>query len=271
MKIPLAGVIGSPIGHSLSPAVHGYWLRHYGIPGFYIPMEIADADLSQVLRTLPKAGFVGCNVTIPHKEAALSLADSVTGQAQRIGAANTLSFVDGQIIADNTDGYGFLTNLKQGAPAWQPQAGPAAVIGAGGAARAVAVALADAGCREIRITNRTRARAEELAAEFGLKAVAWSDRGDMLEGANLVVNTSAMGMVGQQTFDVPLDQLSADALVTDIVYTPLQTPLLQAAAARGCRTVDGLGMLLHQAVPGFERWFGHCPEVTAELRRTVLT
>ncbi len=270
MKIPLAGVIGAPVGHSRSPALHGYWLRHYGIAGHYVPLEIAGPDLSQVLRALPKAGFVGCNVTIPHKEAVLSLADTVSDQARRIGAANTLSFDENGFYADNTDGYGFITNLMQGAPGWDPLAGPVAVIGAGGAARAVVVALAEAGCQEIRIANRTAARADALAAEFGLTPVRWSERADMLEGATLVVNTSAMGMVGQEPLDLTLDRLSAAAVVTDIVYTPLQTPLLQAAAAHGCVTVDGLGMLLHQAVPGFERWFGRRPEVTADLRRAVL-
>ncbi|MFT3690714.1 shikimate dehydrogenase [Paenirhodobacter sp.] len=270
MNIPLAGVIGAPIGHSRSPALHGHWLRHYGLRGHYIPMEIAGADLEQVLRALPKAGFVGCNVTIPHKEAALRLADRVSDQARRIGAANTLSFDENGIFADNTDGYGFITNLRQGAPGWDPLVGPAAIIGAGGAARAIVVALIEAGCPEIRITNRSPARAEALAAEFGLDPVGWQARGEMLDGAALVVNTSAMGMVGQDPFDVPLDRLSPSAVVTDIVYTPLQTPLLIAAAARGCVTVDGLGMLLHQAVPGFERWFGLRPEVTDDLRRAVL-
>ena len=272
-RIPLAGVIGHPIHHSRSPVLHGHWLKTYGIRGHYIPMDVAEGDLQAVLRTLPKAGFVGCNITIPHKEAALALADVVSDRALRIGAANTLVFDEtGRIHADNTDGIGFLANLAEGAPGWQAEAGPAAVIGAGGAARAIVVALLEAGCPEIRISNRTRARAEALCAEFGprLVVVDWESVGTIFDGAATVVNTSSLGMAGKAAFDLPLDTLSAAAVVTDCVYTPLRTDFLNAAAARGCVTVDGLGMLLHQAVPGFERWFGRRPEVTAELRAVVL-
>ena len=272
-RIPLAGVIGSPIAHSRSPALHGYWLKHYGIPGHYIPMDVADGDLETVLRALPKAGFVGCNVTIPHKEKVLALADVISDRAALIGAANTLIFrADGRIHADNTDGYGFIANLREGAPNWQPAAGPAAVIGAGGAARAIIASLLEVGCPEIRISNRTRARAEVLRSEFGARVVVydWVQAGNMMEDALTVVNTSSLGMVGKAEFRVPLDALSSNAVVTDCVYTPLRTHLLEEAAAMGCTTVDGLGMLLHQAVPGFERWFGHRPEVTAELRAAVL-
>ncbi|MBW0158251.1 shikimate dehydrogenase [Sedimentimonas flavescens] len=272
-RIPLAGVIGSPIAHSRSPALHGYWLKHYGIKGHYIPMDVARDDLETVLRTLPKAGFVGCNVTIPHKEAALALADVVSDRAALIGAANTLIFrPDGKIHADNTDGYGFIANLRDGAPGWQPNAGPAVVIGAGGAARAIVASLLEVGCPEVRIANRTRARAENLRTEFGARVVVydWVQAGNMLEGAATVVNTSSLGMDGKAEFRVPLDALSPSAVVTDIVYTPLRTHLLQEAEAMGCATVDGLGMLLHQAVPGFERWFGQRPEVTQELRDAVL-
>ena len=272
-RIPLAGVIGSPIAHSRSPALHGYWLKHYGIRGHYIPMDVAAEDLETVLRTLPKAGFVGCNVTIPHKEAALAIADVISDRAALIGAANTLIFrPDGKIHADNTDGYGFIANLRDGAPGWKPGAGPAAVIGAGGAARAIVASLLEVGCPEIRISNRTRARAENLRTEFGARIVVydWVQAGNMLEGAATVVNTSSLGMAGKADFRVPLDALSSDAVVTDIVYTPLRTHLLQEAEAMGCVTVDGLGMLLHQAVPGFERWFGRRPEVTQDLRDAVL-
>ncbi|MCE5974178.1 shikimate dehydrogenase [Sinirhodobacter sp. WL0062] len=273
-RIPLAGVIGSPIAHSRSPALHGYWLKHYGIKGHYIPMDVAAEDLETVLRTLPKAGFVGCNVTIPHKEAALAIADVVSDRAALIGAANTLIFrPDGKIHADNTDGYGFIANLRDGAPGWQPGAGPAAVIGAGGAARAIVASLLEVGCPEVRIANRTRARAENLRTEFGARVVVydWVQAGNMLEGAATVVNTSSLGMDGKADFRVPLDALSPTAVVTDIVYTPLRTRLLQEAEAIGCVTVDGLGMLLHQAVPGFERWFGRRPEVTQDLRDAVLS
>jgi len=273
-RIPLAGVIGSPVAHSRSPAVHGYWLKHYGIAGYYVPIDVAQGDLETVLRTLPKAGFVGCNITIPHKERVLAIADVVSDRAALIGAANTLIFrPDGRIHADNTDGYGFIANLREGAPHWQPAEGPAAVIGAGGAARAIITSLLEVGCPEIRISNRTRARADALRAEFGARIVIydWVQAGNMLEDARTVVNTSSLGMIGKQEFRVPLDALSAEAVVTDCVYTPLRTTLLEEAEAIGCTTVDGLGMLLHQAVPGFERWFGQRPEVTPELRAAVLS
>lgn len=272
-RIPLAGVIGAPIAHSRSPVLHGFWLRRYGIKGHYIPMEVAQADLAEVLRLMPKMGFVGCNVTLPHKTAALELADIVTDRAALIGAANTLIFrKDGKIHADNTDGIGFLNNLRQEAPQWRPEAGPAAVLGAGGAARAVVSALLDAGAPEVRVANRTRTRADDLRHSFGTKVIVvdWNAAHEMLDGATTVVNTTTLGMVGKSEFKVPLTYLSPKALATDIVYTPLETPFLQAAAAKGCTTVDGLGMLLHQAVPGFERWFGHRPTVDAETRATVL-
>ncbi|MBK1634871.1 shikimate dehydrogenase [Rhodovulum adriaticum] len=272
-RIPLAGVIGSPVAHSKSPALHGHWLKRYGIAGYYIPMDVSRDDLRDALATLPRMGFVGLNVTIPHKEAVLGLADLVSDRAALIGAANTLIFrADGKVHADNTDGVGFTDNLRQGAPGWDPAAGPAAVLGAGGAARAVVSALAEQGVREIRLSNRTRARAEALRAEFGPKIVVydWVQAGNMIEGAATVVNTTSLGMVGKPEFRVPLDGLSPDAVVTDIVYAPLETALLKEARARGCVTVDGLGMLLHQAAPGFERWFGLRPEVDAAARAVVL-
>ncbi|ROU03162.1 shikimate dehydrogenase [Histidinibacterium lentulum] len=270
--IPLAGVIGHPIAHSRSPQLHGHWLSRYGLRGHYVPMNVAPDDLAEVLRALPRAGFAGVNVTIPHKRAALALADEVTESARRIGAANTLTFADGRIHADNTDGYGFLENLRQGAPGWDPAAGAATVLGAGGAARAVIVALMDAGVSEVQLTNRTRATAEALRAELGgpIRVRDWMQAGDALRDAALVVNTTSLGMTGGGPFLVPLDGLSADALVTDLVYTPLETPLLRGARDRGCRTVDGLGMLLHQGVPGFERWFGRRPEVDDATRAAVL-
>lgn len=270
---PLAGVIGLPIAHSRSPRLHGHWLRRYRLPGHYIPMPVLPEHLAEVLRVLPQAGFVGLNVTIPHKEAVLTLADTVTDRAALIGAANTLIFrPDGKIHADNTDGYGFIANLRQNAPDWVPEAGPAAVIGAGGAARAVVASLLDSGVPELRIANRTRLRAEQIKAEFGARLVVyeWAQLGNMLDGAATVVNATSLGMEGKQPLRVPLDALSPDALVTDLVYTPLMTPLLTEAQERGCRIVDGLGMLLHQAAPGFERWFGHRPEIDDETRRVVL-
>lgn len=272
-RIPLAGVIGSPIAHSRSPQLHTHWLKTLGIPGFYIPMDVAEADLETVLRSLPKMGFRGVNITVPHKEKALQLADMVTDRATIIGAANTLVFLeDGRIQADNTDGYGFIENLRQGAPVWQADRGPAAVLGAGGAARAVVAALLDAGVPEILLSNRTRNRAEALQSQFGRRVtvIDWVQAGNMLEEAVTVVNTTSLGMVGNPALRVPLDGLRKGAVVTDLVYAPLQTRLLIEAEKAGCVTVDGLGMLLHQAVPAFERWFGTRPEVDAATRAAAL-
>lgn len=272
-RIPLAGVIGDPIEHSLSPRLHGYWLKTMGLAGHYIPMRVSADNLEQVIRTLPKAGFVGCNVTIPHKEAVLKMADLVTDRAALMGAANTLIFrKDGQIHADNTDGYGFIENLRQGAPSWNPKSGPAAVLGAGGAARAIIASLLEIGVPELFLSNRTRTRADALRSEFGTRVtvIDWVQAGNMIDDAVTVVNTTSLGMVGKPELRVPLDGLKPGQVVTDLVYTPLQTPFLEAANAAGCTTVDGLGMLLHQAVPGFERWFGTRPEVTDGLRDAVL-
>lgn len=272
-RIPLAGVIGHPVAHSRSPALHGFWLKRYGIKGHYIPMDILQADLPEALKMLPKLGFVGANVTIPHKETVLALADIVTDRAALIGAANTLIFLkDGRIHADNTDGAGFIANLRQNAPQWQPAAGPAAVLGAGGAARAVVAALIEVGVPEIRLANRTRARAEAFRTDFGAKVTVWdwTQAGRMLEGAATVVNTTALGMTGKPDLTLPLDAIERGALATDIVYTPLKTQFLIEAEEAGATIVDGLGMLLHQAAPGFERWFGHRPEVDDATRKAVL-
>ena len=272
-KIPLAGVIGSPIAHSKSPQLHGHWLKVNGLKGHYIPMDINPDDLETVLRTLPKMGFVGLNVTVPHKEKVMEFADLVTDRATLIGAANTLIFrKDGRIHADNTDGYGFIQNLRENAPNWDPKSGPAAVLGAGGAARAVVASLIDAGVPEILISNRTRVRAEALKADFGnkLTVVDWVQAGNMLEDAMTVVNTTSLGMIGKPPLRVPLDGLRKDAVVTDLVYAPLKTRLLAEAEDIGCTTVDGLGMLLYQAVPGFERWFGVRPVVDTAARAAAL-
>jgi len=272
-RIPLAGVIGSPIAHSKSPQIHRHWLKTYGIAGHYIPMDVHPDDLETVLRTLPKAGFVGVNVTLPHKEKVLEIADLVTDRATLIGAANTLIFrKDGKIHADNTDGYGFIENLKAGAPHWDPRAGAAAVLGAGGSARAVISSLIDAGVPEIRLSNRTRIRADQLRDEFGnrIRVYDWVQAGNMLDDAALVVNTTSLGMMGKKELRVPLDGLRAPTVVTDLVYAPLKTNLLATAEQYGCTIVDGLGMLLHQAVPGFERWFGHRPDVDRATRAAAL-
>ncbi|WP_425044905.1 shikimate dehydrogenase [Primorskyibacter sp. S87] len=273
MRIPLAGVIGSPIAHSRSPRLHRHWLKTYGIEGHYIPMDVGRDDLEQVLRTLPKAGFVGVNVTIPHKETVLALADQVTDRATLIGAANTLIFrADGKIHADNTDGYGFIENLRNGAADWDPTSGPAVVLGAGGAARAVVASLIDAGVPEILLTNRTRVRSEQLRDDFGqrVRVIDWVQAGNVIEEGKLVVNTTSLGMIGKPELRVPLDGLVRGTVVTDLVYAPLKTRLLQVAEDAGCHTVDGLGMLLHQAVPGFERWFGTRPDVDNATRAAAL-
>jgi shikimate dehydrogenase len=272
-RIPLAGVIGSPVAHSKSPQLHRHWLNTHGIQGHYIPMDVSRENLEQVIRTLPQMGFVGVNVTIPHKEAVMRLADQVTDRAILIGAANTLIFrADGKIHADNTDGYGFIENLRNGISDWNPKAGPAVVLGAGGSSRAVVASLLDAGVEEILITNRTRVRADKLREDFGhrLTVIDWVQAGNVIEEAALLVNTTPLGMVGKPELRVPLDGLRPETVVTDLVYAPLKTHLLQTAAEVGCRTVDGLGMLLHQAVPGFERWFGPRPEVDVATRAAAL-
>ena len=272
-KIPLAAVIGHPIAHSKSPNVHGYWLRKYGLKGHYIPMDIAPEKLADLLPRLADLGFVGANVTIPHKEKVMEIADLITDRATLIGAANTLIFrKDGRIHADNTDGYGFIENIRQTIPDWDPKTGRAVVFGAGGASRAVLASLLDVGVPKILLTNRTRIRAEKLKEDFGnrIHVVEWVQAGNVLEEADLVVNTTSLGMIGKPEMRVPLDGLKPGAIVNDLVYTPLRTRLLTTAEERGCRVVDGLGMLLHQAVPGFERWFGKRPVVDENVRATVL-
>lgn len=272
-RIPLAGVLGHPVAHSRSPALHGFWLKRLGLKGHYIPIDVAPQDLRETLQILPRLGFVGVNVTIPYKEDVLKLADVVTDRAALIGSANTLIFrKDGKIHADNTDGAGFIANLRQHAPGWNPAAGPAAVLGAGGAARAVVAALIEVGVPEIRIANRTRPRAEALRSDFGAKVVVyeWVQTAAMIEGSATLVNTTSLGMVGKPDLQLPAGVLRPGMLVTDLVYVPLKTQLLIEAEAAGCTVVDGLGMLLHQAAPGFERWFGKRPEVDAATRAAVL-
>lgn len=272
-KVPMAGVIGAPIAHSKSPLLHRHWLKTYGLRGDYVALHVEPDDLAQVLAALPKMGFVGVNITIPHKVAVMALADQITDRATLIGAANTLTFrPDGKIYADNTDGYGFIENLRQGAPGWDPSRAPVTVLGAGGAARAVITSLIDAVANEIFLTNRTRTKAEALRSEFGSKVIVvdWVQAGNAIDGSGTVINTTSLGMTGSSEFRVPLDGLRPGMVVTDLVYNPLETRLLHEAAAAGCTTVDGLGMLLHQAVPGFERWFGQRPTVDAAARAAVL-
>ncbi len=269
----LAGIMGWPVGHSLSPRLHGHWLRRHGIDGAYVPLAVPPERLAEALRALPALGFRGCNLTIPHKEAALALIDRATPLARRIGAVNTVVVeTDGALAGDNSDGFGLLAGLAAGCPGWRAEAGPAVLLGAGGAARAVAVALLDAGAPEVRLLNRTPDRAQKLAAELDgpVAAVPWAERAAALDGAAALVNTTSLGMAGQPPLVLSLDALARTALVADVVYTPLITPLLAVARAHGHPVVDGLGMLLHQARPGFHAWFGVEPVVDQELRAAVL-
>lgn len=272
-EVPLAGVIGDPIAHSLSPRLHGHWLRRYGLKGHYVPLHVTHQNLAEVLRILPDMGFVGVNITIPHKEFVLSLATQVSDRAALIGAANTLTFLgNGQIQADNTDGAGFLSNIRQGLPGWTAAMGPALVLGAGGAAKAIVSALINDGAPKVIVVNRTRMRADALREQFGARVETqdWTRIADLVGDVALIVNTTSLGMEGQSSLSIDLSRLTPPTVVTDIVYKPLETELLAAARQMGCETVDGLGMLLHQAVPGFERWFGHTPMVDDDLRAAVL-
>ncbi len=254
----LAGVIGWPVSHSRSPRLHNHWLARHGIDGAYVPLPVAPADLAAAVRGLRAAGFAGANVTVPHKEAVLALCDRVLPPGQRAGAVNTLVFGPDGITGTNTDGAGFVENLR--AHGVDPAAGPALLLGAGGAARAIAAALLDLGV-PVTVANRSADRAAALAAALpGLRVVPWADRG-ALGGQSLLVNTTVLGMAGQDALDMPLDDAPPGLVVSDIVYVPPVTPLLANAAARGLRTVGGLGMLLHQAVAGFASWFGVTPAV----------
>lgn len=264
-----AGIMGWPVSHSLSPKLHGYWLSHYHINGSYEPMPVSPGDLAWAIGALASRGLCGVNVTIPHKETIIPLLDSIDDEAKAIGAVNTI-VVDakGRLHGSNTDAYGFLENIAPRLPASREKA---VVLGAGGAARAVCHALRRAGFKSIIVINRTRRRAEELARWFaGITVVDWPHRGEALADTDLLVNATSLGMTGKEPLDLDLSALPKSALVTDIVYAPLVTPLLAAAQARGNPVVDGLGMLLHQAVPGFAAWFGKKPEVTEALRTHVL-
>ncbi|MBT4741505.1 MAG: shikimate dehydrogenase [Rhodospirillaceae bacterium] len=270
----LAGVMGWPISHSLSPRLHGYWLREHEIDGAYVPLPVAPNNLEHALRALPSLGFSGVNLTVPHKESALPIMDTVTDIARRIGAVNTVFVTDdGKLTGTNTDASGFMENLRLNALAWLPTDGAAVVLGAGGAARAVVAALIDANVPEIRLLNRTFEKAVSLAEslEGPTKVIDWADRDEALSDAVLLVNTTILGMVNQPPLEISLKLLSKTAIVNDLVYAPLETELLFEARRLGRQTVDGLGMLLHQAVPGFEGWFGVRPDVSAELRQSVLT
>ena len=266
-KARLAGILGWPVSHSRSPPLHGFWLERHGIDGVYVPLPVREEDFAAAVRGLAAAGFAGANVTIPHKLAAFAVCDVVDASARRAGAVNTLVFRDGRIDGSNTDGSGFIANLR--AHGVDPAAGPALVLGGGGSARAVVAALQDAGA-PVSLANRTRARADTLAADLpGLTVLDWDARDAALADHALVVNTTSLGMAGNPALGLDLDRAPAGMAVADIVYVPLETPLLAAARARGLRTVEGLGLLLHQAVPGFTAWFGVEPIVDNELRRFV--
>jgi len=274
-----AGVMGWPVAHSLSPVLHGHWLKRYGIDGSYEAFPVRPEDLAEAISGLRRDGLRGTNLTVPHKEAAMALVDNVDETAQRIGAVNTLFMTpDGTLNATNTDAYGLIENIRAAAPdALEGRFGgkPVVILGAGGAARAAVVGLADIGVSEIRIVNRTVARAESLAGivsdqDVVVRALDWEKRDEALAGAGLLVNTTTLGMEGQAPLHINLDSLSEAAVVNDIVYAPLETELLSAARARGNPAVDGLGMLLHQARAGFREWFGIDPEVDDDLRNAVL-
>ena len=268
-----AGVMGWPVEHSRSPLLHGFWLRQHKIDGAYELLPVRPETLEAALRGLAAQGFAGCNLTVPHKQAALAIIDEVDASAARIGAVNTVIVRrDGALEGRNTDAFGFRENLRAAEPAWRASAGPAVVLGAGGAARAVVAALLDDGAPEIRLINRSPGHAAALAAALGgpIAVIEWRDRAAALGNAALLVNTTSLGMTGQPPLDLALDALPQTAIVNDIVYAPLETPLLAAARRRGNPVVDGLGMLLHQARPAFAAWFGVTPEVTPALRQAVM-
>lgn len=272
MATKRACVIGWPIRHSRSPLIHNFWLRKYGIDGEYVRREVEPAALERFLGSMAEEGFTGCNVTLPHKEAVFRAVQVTDPFTRRLGAVNTVYFDDGSPCGLNTDGAGFLDNLKSASPDWRPQAGPAMVLGAGGAARAVITMLMADGVPEVRIANRTPERAQALAKLLrpNVSPVAWEEREQGLADCALLVNTTSLGMTGAPPLRLSLDCLPHSATVNDIVYAPLETDLLARARRRGNAVVDGLGMLLHQAVPGFALWFGVRPEVTPDLRALVV-
>ena len=271
-KFCLAGVMGMPVAHSRSPRLHNHWIAQYGLTGSYVLLPVAPQNLQAALLGLPALGFAGCNVTLPHKVSAMALVHDVDANARRIGAINTIVVrPDGTLQGFNNDGFGYIQSLLDADPAWRADAGPITVLGAGGAARAVLVALAERGATEIRLVNRSAAKAVALAAEFGapIRAFPWESRHDALADVAMLVNTTSQGMHGNPPLDLDLSALPRHALVSDVIYVPLETPLLAQARARGNPTVNGLGMLMNQARPAFQAWFGVMPEITPELRRAM--
>jgi shikimate dehydrogenase len=266
-KSLMAGLLGWPVSHSRSPRLHGFWLARHGIDGAYVPLPVRPERFAEAVRSLADLGFRGANVTIPHKEAAFAACDEVDAVARRAGSVNTLVFREGRILGTSTDGFGFLESIREAAPGWDAKAGPAVILGAGGAVRAVAAALLDAGCPRLTLVNRTPARAEAIARDLGGPVEVAT--APPLREAALLVNGTSLGMAGEPPLELDQSPLPAVAVVADMVYVPLETPLLAAARARGLRAVDGLGMLLHQARPGFREWFGVAPQVDAEVRAFV--
>jgi shikimate dehydrogenase len=272
----LAGIVGWPVAHSRSPTLHGFWLGETGVDGAYLPLPVRPQHIEQALRALPILGFRGCNLTIPHKQTALAVVDRVEPLARRIGAVNTIVIgPDGMLEGRNTDAFGFFESLHDAIPIWEAAAGPAAILGAGGAARAVVTALSDAGVTEIRLVNRTLAHAEAIASDLAtpdtsITIYSWEEVGAALRHAGLLVNATSLGMAGEPPLTLDLAPLPPSSPVVDIVYVPLETDLLAAARRRGHPVVDGLGMLLHQGRPGFEAWFGTPVKVTRELRAAIL-
>ena len=271
-KFTMAGVMGWPVSHSRSPRIHNYWIKKYKLAGAYGLFPVHPDNLEIAIRGLSALGIAGCNITIPHKVCAMQYVDWVSPLAKKIGAINTIVVQsDGSLHGFNNDGYGFIQSLKEVSQDWQADAGPAVVLGAGGAARAIVVSLLEEGAQEIRVLNRTLDKAQALTAEFGnvLTPIDWSDRHAALTNASLLVNTTSLGMIGQPPLELNLDNLPRNTLVSDIVYAPMETPLLTEARLRGNSTVNGLGMLLHQARPAFEAWFGVNPNVDDDLRAEI--
>ena len=271
-KFVLAGVMGWPVAHTRSPAIHNHWIAQYGLKGAYVQLPVQPQNLEAAICGLPALGFAGCNITVPHKVNAMQLMDTLHPAARRVAAINTVVVqADGSLLGMNNDGYGYIQSLRDAQPDWRGDAGPALVMGAGGAARAIVVALLDEGVPEVRLCNRTQEKAQALKDAFGdrVTVVPWADRNSAMAGVRLLVNTTTQGMHGQPALDVALDDLPAEALVSDAIYIPLETPLLAAARQRGHQTVNGLGMPLNQARPAFQAWFGVQPELTPGLINAV--
>ena len=270
----IAGVLGNPIAHSKSPILHQFWLKQNKIKGFYIPLKVSENDLEMTLINLPKIGFSGVNVTVPHKESVMSLAKIKTERASLIGSANTLTFLpEGGFKADNTDGYGFMKNLEEQAPVWDPKEAKVLVLGAGGACRAVIGALLESGVEKLHVTNRTQKRAKDLQVFFNsqIELIEWSEKEELLKNVNTVINATTLGMVGSDELQFSLSKANENTIIVDLVYNPINTPLLVEAHKKGCHVVNGIGMLLHQAIPGFNEWYGVKPTITKELLNRVMS